>query len=207
MANQDAGFRARAQVLDSDDIRRATTRVAHEILEANKGAGDLILVGVHTRGVPLAERIAEVVARVEGKRPPVGSVDIAFYRDDISLRPRIPTGPTEIPEKVDGATVIVVDDVLYTGRSTRAAIDAVLEFGRPRAIRLAVLVDRGHRELPIRADYVGKNLPTAADEVVRVRLAETDDTDAVEIGHAPAPDAATDVATDYADADNGGDGS
>lgn len=175
-------FVAKAEVLDADEIRRATTRIAHELLERNKGAEDLVLVGVHTRGVPLARRIAEAIGKFEGIEPPVGSVDIAFYRDDIGMRPRTPTGPTEIPAQIDGATVVVVDDVLYTGRSVRAAMDAICDFGRPTAIQLAVLVDRGHRELPIRADYVGKNLPTSRDEIVKVRLAEIDGIDRVEIG-------------------------
>ncbi len=143
--------------------------------------------------MPLARRIATSIRDVEGIEPPVGSVDIAFYRDDIGTKPRAPTGPTEIPVGIDGATVVVVDDVLYTGRSVRAAMDAICDFGRPTAIQLAVLVDRGHRELPIRADYVGKNLPTARDEVVKVRVLEVDGADGVDIGtrpHAPgsAPD-------------------
>lgn len=177
-----SGFAPKARVLDEEEIRRAITRIAHEILERNKGPEGVLLVGLHTRGVPLAHRIAAAVAEVEGTSPPVGSVDIAFYRDDVQSAPRVPTGPTEVPGAVDEATVVLVDDVLYTGRSARAAMDAICDFGRPRAIQLAVLVDRGHRELPIRADYVGKNLPSSRDETVMVRLAETDGADAVDIG-------------------------
>lgn len=181
----DQTFTAKAVVVDADAIRRAVNRIAHEIVERNDGADGVVLVGLHTRGVPLAERIADAVAQVEGLRPPVGSVDIAFHRDDTARSPRLPTGPTEIPVTVDDAVVVLVDDVLFTGRSVRAAMDAVCDFGRPRAIQLAVLVDRGHRELPIRPDFVGKNLPSSTDEVVKVRLSGTDDgTDRVEIGDA-----------------------
>ena len=169
----------RTRVLDATDIRRAVTRIAHEILERNRGCADVVLVGVHTRGLPLAMRIAAEIGRVEGEKVPIGSVDIAFYRDDIGRSPRIPTGPTQIPADVDGATIIVVDDVLFTGRSVRAAIEAVLEFGRPRAIQLAVLIDRGHRELPIRPDYVGKNLPTGRDQQVKLNVDEIDGHDGV----------------------------
>ncbi len=175
-------FCARVRVLDPDDVRRAMTRITHEILERNHGGNDVILVGLHTRGVPLAHRIAKTAAAVEGVDLAVGEIDIAFYRDDISIRPRNPTGPTEVPEAVDGATIVLVDDVLATGRSVRAAIDALLDFGRPRAVQLAVLVDRGHREFPIRPDYVGKNIPTAASDVVKVRLEEIDGSDGVDIG-------------------------
>jgi len=177
-----SGFVPKARVLDAEEIRRAVTRIAHEILERNKGPAGVLLVGTHTRGVPLAHRIADAIAAVEGVTVPVGTIDIAFYRDDVQTAPRVPTGPTEIPVPVDEATVVLVDDVLYTGRSARAGMDAVCDFGRPRAIQLAVLVDRGHRELPIRADYVGKNLPSSRDETVKVRLAETDGEDCVEIG-------------------------
>lgn len=172
----------KALVLDANEIRRATSRIAHEILERNKGAEGIVLVGVHTRGVPLACRIADAIGRFEGVTPPVGSVDIAFYRDDIGTWPRTPTGPTEIPVPIDAATVVLVDDVLFTGRSVRAAMDAICDFGRPTAIQLAVLVDRGHRELPVRADYVGKNLPTSQSETVAVRVSEIDGVDCVEIG-------------------------
>ena len=177
-----ADFEPKAQVLDSDEMRRAITRIAHEILEHNKGAEGVVLVGLHTRGVPIAHRIAAEIGRVEQLSPTVGTVDIAFYRDDIGTSARSPVGPTEVPVPIDGACVVLVDDVLYTGRSVRAAMEAIGDFGRPRAIRFAVLVDRGHRELPVRADYVGKNLPTARDETIRVRLGETDGLDSVEIG-------------------------
>lgn len=168
-------------VLDQDDISRALTRIAHEILERNKGPEDLVLLGIPTRGVPLAERIGERIAAVE--RPvPVGSLDITMYRDDLRLKPARPLLPTEIPPGgIDDKVVVLVDDVLFSGRSIRAGLDALADIGRPRAVRLAVLVDRGHRELPIRADFVGKNLPTSLVERVRVRLAEVDAVDAVTI--------------------------
>jgi len=161
------------QVFDTDDLRRALTRIAHEIVERNHGAGDVVLVGMYTRGVALARRIATAIAGFEGTEPVVGALDVAFYRDDIGLRPVAPLGPTEVPD-VSGKVVVLVDDVLFTGRTARAALDALLELGRPRAVQLAVLVDRGHRELPIRADYVGKNLPTRLREDVRVQLTEVD---------------------------------
>ncbi len=165
-------------MLDPDDVRRALTRIAHEILERNGGASGLVFVGLHTRGVPLAARLAELIRRFEGEAPPVGSLDIAPYRDDLSWsRPRM--RPTDIPVPIDGRPVVLVDDVLYTGRSVRAAMNALTDFGRPSRVQLAVLIDRGHRELPIRPDYVGKNVPTARGEDVRVRLRETDDCDSV----------------------------
>ena len=166
----------RTRVFDDADLRRALTRIAHEIVERNHGPDDVVLVGLYTRGVALAQRIAAAIASFEGSAPSVGTLDIAFYRDDIGLRPVAPTGPTEVPD-VAGKVAVLVDDVLFTGRSARAALDALLELGRPRAVQLAVLVDRGHRELPIRADYVGKNLPTRVSEDVRVRLAEVDGVD------------------------------
>jgi pyrimidine operon attenuation protein / uracil phosphoribosyltransferase len=173
----------RTRVLDVDDVRRAHTRIAHEIVERNHGAGDLVLVGLHTRGPAIARRLAAAVAEFEQTEIPVGTLDVAFYRDDIGLWPVHPLGPTEVPVDISGRVVVLVDDVLFTGRTIRAALDAVTELGRPRAIQLAVLVDRGHRELPIRADFVGKNLPTGVGEDVRVRLAETDDVteDAIEL--------------------------
>ena len=164
----------RARVFDADDLRRAHTRIAHEIIERNHGADAVALVGLYTRGVAIARRIAAAIEAFEGTAVPVGALDVAFYRDDINLRSVQPLGPTEIPIDVSGRTVVLVDDVLYTGRTTRAALDALTELGRPRAVQLAVLIDRGHRELPIRADYVGKNLPTKTTEDVRVRLAEVD---------------------------------
>jgi pyrimidine operon attenuation protein / uracil phosphoribosyltransferase len=168
-------FAFRANVFDADDLRRAHTRIAHEIVERNHGADDLVLVGLYTRGVAIAHRLAEAIERFEGVAVPVGAMDVAFYRDDIALRPVQPLGPTEVPVDINDRIVVVVDDVLFTGRTVRAALEALSELGRPRAVQLAVLVDRGHRELPIRADYVGKNLPTKVTEDVRVRLAEVDE--------------------------------
>jgi pyrimidine operon attenuation protein/uracil phosphoribosyltransferase len=169
-------------VLDPHDISRALTRIAHEILERNKGAGDLVLLGIPSRGVPLAQRIAEKMAAVEEVDVPVGSLDVTMYRDDLRMRPARTLLPTEIPAGgIDGKVVVLVDDVLYSGRTIRAALDALNDIGRPQAVRLAVLVDRGHRELPIRADFVGKNLPTSLAEKVAVRLEEHDGTDGVTI--------------------------
>jgi pyrimidine operon attenuation protein/uracil phosphoribosyltransferase len=169
-------------VLDARDITRALTRISHEILERNRGAADVVLLGIPSRGVPLAERIAERMASVEGVTVPVGSLDVTMYRDDLRLKPARTLMPTEIPpEGVDGKVVVLVDDVLYSGRTIRAALDALTEVGRPRAVQLAVLVDRGHRELPIRADFVGKNLPTSLAERVRVSLEALDGVDAVQI--------------------------
>jgi pyrimidine operon attenuation protein/uracil phosphoribosyltransferase len=169
-------------VLDPRDVARALTRISHEILERNKGASDLVLLGIPSRGVPLARRIAERIASVEGEAVPTGSLDVTMYRDDLRLKAPRALMPTEIPaDGVDGKVVVLVDDVLYSGRTIRAALDALGDLGRPKAVRLAVLVDRGHRELPIRADFVGKNLPTSTAERVRVRLAELDGTDSVTI--------------------------
>ncbi|MDX6366479.1 MAG: pyrimidine operon attenuation protein / uracil phosphoribosyltransferase [Nocardioidaceae bacterium] len=169
-------------VLDSDAISRALTRIAHEILERNKGHQGVVLLGIPTRGVPLAARIAATMAAVEGGVVAAGALDITMYRDDLRLRPARPLEPTTIPpDGVDDAVVVLVDDVLFSGRTVRAALDALNDIGRPRAVQLAVLVDRGHRELPIRADYVGKNLPTAPTETVHVALREYDDRDAVTV--------------------------
>jgi pyrimidine operon attenuation protein / uracil phosphoribosyltransferase len=170
-------FSLRAKVFDADDLRRAHTRIAHEIVERNHGASDVVLIGLYTRGVAVAHRLAEAIERFEGVAVPVGAIDVAFYRDDIGLRRIQPLGPTEVPVDVTGRVVVLVDDVLFTGRTARAALEAITELGRPRAVQLAVLVDRGHRELPIRADYVGKNLPTKVAEDVRVRLRGVDDGD------------------------------
>src|SRR5712691_6323180 len=175
--------RAGKSVLGPDEIRRALTRIGHEILERTDGAAEVVLLGIPTRGVPLARRLAERLSETEGVRVPVGSLDITLYRDDLRLRPARTLGHTEVPDAgIDGMVVVLVDDVLYSGRTVRAALDALGDIGRPRAVQLAVLVDRGHRELPIRPDYVGKNLPTAKGEAVRVLLAEVDGEDAVLLG-------------------------
>lgn len=175
-------------VLDTADVGRALTRIAHEVLERNRGSADLLLLGIPTRGVPLAARLAGLLARFDPDRPdgagPVahGSLDIGLFRDDVRLRPARALSATDVGARgVDGAVVVLVDDVLFSGRSVRAALSALDEFGRPRAVQLAVLVDRGHRELPIRADYVGKNIPTALTDDVAVRLAEIDGVDGVDL--------------------------
>ncbi len=176
-------FEPRAKLLADEEIRRAVIRIAHEIVERNKGAEDVVLVGVAARGDDIARRLHAEIERIEGVNVPVGVLDITFYRDDIGMRAEAPeVHETRIPFDVTGKVVVLVDDVLYTGRTVRAAMDALVDFGRPRAVQLAVLVDRGHRELPIRADYVGKNVPTRVDELVRVRTQETDGLDAVEVG-------------------------
>ncbi|CAB4901986.1 MAG: bifunctional pyr operon transcriptional regulator/uracil phosphoribosyltransferase PyrR [Acidimicrobiia bacterium] len=167
-------FVFRAQVFDANDLRRALTRMAHEIIERNHGADNLVLLGLYTRGVAIAHRLAVAIASFDAREVPVGALDVAFFRDDISLRPVSPLGTTEIPVDISDRTVVLVDDVLYTGRTVRSALDALTEIGRPRAVQLVVLVDRGHREIPIRADSVGKNLPTKRTEDVRVRLTEID---------------------------------
>ncbi len=161
-------FVARKRVMDADALRRAITRIAHEILERNNGLEGVILVGLQTGGVPLARRLAQAFVEIEGAEVPVGSLDVALHRDDIGLRPVMPEAVTHIPVPLDGAIVVLVDDVLFTGRTIRAALDALTDYGRPRAVQLAVMVDRGHRELPIRPDYVGRNLPTRRDEMVDV---------------------------------------
>jgi pyrimidine operon attenuation protein/uracil phosphoribosyltransferase len=178
----DGDARLARPVLDAADIARALTRVAHEILERNKGADDLLLLGIPSRGVPLAARLAARIADVEGRAIPVGSLDITMYRDDLRLHPARALEHTDVPpDGVDGRKVVLVDDVLFSGRTIRAALDALGDLGRPQLVQLAVLVDRGHRELPIRADYVGKNLPTSMRERVRVQLTEIDGRDAVTV--------------------------
>jgi pyrimidine operon attenuation protein / uracil phosphoribosyltransferase len=171
-------------VMDADRMGRTLTRIAHEILERNRGVEELALVGIRTRGVPLAKRIARAIHEINGHDVPTGALDITLYRDDL-MRHAVGAQPvirrTEIPFSIDDKWILLVDDVLYTGRTIRAALDALIEFGRPRAIQLIVLVDRGHRELPIKADYVGKNLPTSSAQSVQVHLTEVDDRDEVEI--------------------------
>ena len=169
-------------VLQQADIDRAITRIAHEILESNRGAERLVLLGIPTRGAVLAERLATIIGRIAASEVPTGSLDVTMYRDDLDRNPVRAPQPTSVPEGgIDGATVVLVDDVLYSGRTIRAAFDALADLGRARAVRLAVLVDRGHREFPIRADFVGKNLPSSARERINVRLAEIDGDDAVTI--------------------------
>ena len=162
-------FAPRTRVMSADDVRRALTRIAHEVIERNAGLDDVVVVGLQTGGVPLAQRLAAELERIENVADlAVGTLDVAFYRDDIGLRPVMPEAVTDIPVDLGGKVVVLVDDVLFTGRTIRAALDALTDFGRPRAVQLAVMVDRGHRELPIRPDYVGKNLPTRRDEAVDV---------------------------------------
>ena len=182
------------QIMTADEIRRATVRISHEIVEKQVGTAGLTLVGIQRRGVPLARRIAAAIADNEGAAIPVGALDITFYRDDLSLIAQQPVVKgTDLPFDLNGATVVLVDDVLYTGRTIRAAMDALVDFGRPQAIRLAVLVDRGHRELPIRADHVGKNVPTSREEVVKVQLLVIDGEDGVLIDRAVEAEAAAPV--------------
>ena len=166
-------------VLSQEDVRRALSRIAHEILERNHGAKGLVLVGMRTRGAPMARRLSERISEFEGGEVPIGALDIGLYRDDISEGTRHVVRPTHIPVDIEGKNVILVDDVLFTGRSIRAAMDALIDLGRPQTVQLAVMIDRGHRELPIKADYVGKNVPTSRDEEVAVRLTETDGRDEV----------------------------
>lgn len=169
-------------LLTASDVARITTRMAHELVEADRGAGDLVLLGIPTRGAVLARRLQDAIASITGEPPATGVLDTTLYRDDLAAQPTRATGETRIPDRgIDGATVVLVDDVLYSGRTVRAALDALADHGRPAAVRLAVLVDRGHRELPIRPDTVGRNLPTASGERVRVRFTETDGRDEVTI--------------------------
>jgi pyrimidine operon attenuation protein / uracil phosphoribosyltransferase len=175
-------LKEKAEIVDADGLRRIVTRIAHEIVERNKGVEDLVLVGIRRRGVPITTRMAEKIMEFEGKSPIVGSLDITLYRDDLSTVSHQPVvGASEIPVDINGKVVVLVDDVLYTGRTVRAAMDALIDFGRPRSIQLAVVIDRGHRELPIRADFVGKNVPTSKKEVIGVKLTEIDGVDSVVI--------------------------
>jgi pyrimidine operon attenuation protein/uracil phosphoribosyltransferase len=172
----------KAQIMDREAMRRALVRIAHEIVERNKGLEDVILVGIHRRGYPLAERLAKALKEVEGADVPVGELDITLYRDDLTLRFTQPhVGPTRMPVDVARKRIVLVDDVLYTGRTIRAALDALIDMGRPENIQVAVMIDRGHRELPIRADYVGKNVPTSSKEVIHVKVSEIDGIDEVAI--------------------------
>lgn len=167
-------------LMSSEDVRRAIMRVAHEVVEQNRGCHELMLVGMRTRGVPLAQRLATAIREFEGEDVPVGALDIGLYRDDLPARgTRVEIQPTELPQDIADQRVVLVDDVLFTGRSIRAALDALIDYGRPQRIQLAVLVDRGHRELPIRADFVGKNIPTSREDEVMVQLEETDGIDQV----------------------------
>ncbi len=169
-------------IMTPEDIRRTLARIAHEIIERNKSTEHLILVGIHTRGVPLAKRLAANIKDFEQSKIPVGALDISLYRDDLRwLNPQPSIRRTDIPTNIDGKSIVLVDDVLYTGRSTRAAMDALIDLGRPQSIQLVVLVDRGHRELPVRADYVGKNIPSSRHEEIQVKLEETDGIDEVAI--------------------------
>jgi pyrimidine operon attenuation protein/uracil phosphoribosyltransferase len=161
-------FVARKRVMDAEAVRRAVTRIAHEVIERNSGLEDVVIVGLQTGGVPLARALTDALQQIEGTELPCGSIDVAFYRDDIGIRPVMPEAVTSIPVDLSGKVVVLVDDVLFTGRTIRAALDALTDYGRPKAVQLAVMIDRGHRELPIRPDYVGKNLPTRRDEAVDV---------------------------------------
>jgi pyrimidine operon attenuation protein/uracil phosphoribosyltransferase len=174
-------YRVKAEVMDAQAIDRALTRIAHEIVEHNSGCASIALAGIVTRGAVLAERLAERLRSIDGTEVPVGTIDIAFYRDDVGVRLSPEVHGTAIPFDVEGRDIVLVDDVLYTGRTIRAAMDALMDYGRPRTVQLAVLVDRGHRELPIRADYVGKNVPTSAREKVHVHVLESDGEDGVNI--------------------------
>ena len=171
--------RTEIQLMAQADLRRAIRRMAHEVVERNRGAEGLMIVGLQRRGVPLAERLAAAIAEIEGVQVPVGALDINLYRDDLTARPQPLVRPTTLPVSVEGRVVVLVDDVFYTGRTARAALNALMDLGRPKQVQLAVMVDRGHRELPIRADYVGKNVPTATNEQIQVRVVEFDGTEEV----------------------------
>ncbi|MEG0641469.1 MAG: bifunctional pyr operon transcriptional regulator/uracil phosphoribosyltransferase PyrR [Clostridium sp.] len=176
-------MKIKAQLLDEKSINRALIRVSHEIIEKNKGVENIILVGIKTRGVPLAKRLANFIEQFEGIKVEIGTLDITLYRDDLTKKNYSPTlNSTDIPSDLSNKVVVLVDDVLYTGRTVRSALDAIIDIGRPDSVQLAILIDRGHRELPIRADYVGKNVPTSIDEIVSVELKEIDGEDKVTIG-------------------------
>ncbi|HHV78377.1 MAG TPA: bifunctional pyr operon transcriptional regulator/uracil phosphoribosyltransferase PyrR [Firmicutes bacterium] len=178
-------LREKAKIMDEQAMDRALSRIAHEVVERNKGVEGVVLVGIRRRGVPLANRLKQKIAEIEGKNIPVGVLDITLYRDDLALKAEQPVvQKTEVPFSVKGKHVVMVDDVIYTGRTARAAMDAIMDLGRPRTIQLAVLVDRGHRELPIRPDYVGKNVPTSQKEIIHVKVSEIDGADEVVIEEA-----------------------
>jgi pyrimidine operon attenuation protein/uracil phosphoribosyltransferase len=182
MPTKETDLKLKAKIVDENGIRRMLTRVAHEIVERNKGTQDLVIVGIRRRGVPLAQRIRAMIQEFEEAQIPIGSLDITLYRDDLQTIAQHPVvRTTDIPVDIGGKTVVLVDDVLYTGRTVRAALDALMDMGRPSAIQLAVLIDRGHRELPIRADFVGKNVPTSSREIIAVCLSEEDGLDEVQI--------------------------
>ena len=168
-----------AKIMDVADIGRVSRRIAHEIIERNEGPEDLVFLGIPTRGVPLAHRLAHYLADLEDAKVPVGSLDVGLYRDDLDTRPAVRLGPTDVPVAVDGKVVVLVDDVLFTGRTIRAALYALSDLGRPQRVALAVLIDQGHRELPIRPDFVGRNIPTAPEQRVSVRLEEIDDEEGI----------------------------
>lgn len=176
----DMSLKTKTVIMDEDKIRRSLTRIAHEIIEKNKGTEDLVLIGIRSRGVPLAHRLNEIIEQIEGHKVPEGIIDITLYRDDLSSLAEKPVlNKTEIPFDLKGKNVVLVDDVLYTGRTVRAALDAMADLGRAKTVQLAVLIDRGHKELPIRADFIGKNVPTSKNEVIAVLLKETDGVDEV----------------------------
>jgi len=182
----DMNLKTKTVIMDEDKIRRSLTRIAHEIIEKNKGTEDLVLVGIRSRGVPLAHRLNEIIEQIEGHKVPEGIIDITLYRDDLSSLAEKPVlNKTEVPFDLKGKNVVLVDDVLYTGRTVRAALDAMADLGRAKTVQLAVLIDRGHKELPIRADYIGKNVPTSKNEVIAVLLKETDGVDEVLIKERP----------------------
>ena len=174
-------YKLKATIMDEAAMKRAVTRIAHEILEHNEGSSNIALVGIVTRGVHLARMIADEIEKIEGSKPPIGTLDISFYRDDVMRHIAPVIHATNIPFDIDRIDIVLVDDVLYTGRTIRAALDALMDYGRPKTVQLAVMVDRGHRELPIRADYVGKNVPSSANEDVRMSIVPTDEADSVEI--------------------------